>query len=184
MYNVREIWPYSIEENLLQGDCSTVIHAELAHWRRYFHGSPWTEVFSFLENDVADAPEDVRIDLNGQGIYALVMRYATRPFEEAVLEAHKTHVDIQISLEGSEIIDGFPRGTLEEKTPYDPEKDVVFFHRFGPAPVRIDNLPGRFTVLFPEDAHMPQLCGAHGPAPVKKAVVKVPVVLLPAMEEY
>ena len=155
-----------------------MIHAELADWRSHLHGDVWETVFAFLEHEAAQAPEGIRLDLNRPGLYALVMRYDTRGPDGGVLEAHDAHIDVQMSLEGSERIDWFPRGSLRIRAPYDAAKDVVLFDRPGDAPASVDNLPGRITVLFPEDAHMAQQCGAAPPAPVKKVVVKVPVALL------
>lgn len=159
-----------------------MIHAELGAWRRHLRGEPWETVLAFLENEAAAAPLDTRIALGDAGVYALVMRYDTRDCADAVLEAHDAHVDVQASLEGSEYIDWFARSTLTVSTPYDAERDAVFFSRPCGMPLRLNNVPGRFTVLFPEDAHMAQLRGADAPAPVKKVVVKVPVALLPGGE--
>jgi YhcH/YjgK/YiaL family protein len=140
-------------------------------------------VFAFIQDDACAAPEGERIPLNGAGMFALVMRYDTRPPEKGVLEAHNAYIDVQASLEGGEYIEWFPRAVLAVEKPYDAEKDVVFFTRPGEAPARVYNVPGRFTVLFPDDAHMAQQCGIGSPAPVKKVVVKVPVSLLPAQEQ-
>jgi YhcH/YjgK/YiaL family protein len=159
-----------------------MIHGELGDWRTHLSGEPWLTAFSFLAKEAASAPEGERIALNEGGMYALVMRYPTRGPEDAVLEAHDAHIDIQMSLEGNELIDWFPRHTLTPRAPYDAEKDVIFFERPGDAPARVNNTPGRITVLFPGDAHMAQLCGDAPPAPVKKVVVKVPVALLPPKE--
>lgn len=159
-----------------------MIHGELSDWRCHVQGAPWERVRAFLAEEAAAAPCNEKIPLGEGGMFALVMAYDTRPPEEGVLEAHDAHVDVQMSLDGSEFIDWFPRGALREKAPYDAEKDVVFFERPEGLRVRLHNVPGRFTVLFPNDAHMAQLCGREGPAPVRKVVVKVPVALLPAWE--
>ena len=66
---------------------------------------------------------------------------------------------------------------LAVHAPYDPGSDVAFYHRLGPAPARVDVVPGTFVVPFPRDAHMPQLAVAGVRRIVKKAVVKIPVVL-------
>jgi len=156
-----------------------MIHTHITHWRSHLHGEPWETVFTFLEREAATAPEDVRLVLNDSGLYALVMRYDTRGPEHGVLEAHNTHIDVQMSLVGNEWIDWYPRETLHIRVPYDAAKDVVLFERPGIAPATVDNLPGRVTILFPEDAHMAQQCGAAPAAPVKKVVVKVPIELIP-----
>jgi YhcH/YjgK/YiaL family protein len=101
------------------------------------------------------------------------MTYQTCLPEESVLETHDKYIDIQMSLMNSEAIDWFPRHVLEVRVPYDPDLDRTFYHRPEMAPVRINNFPGFFTVLHPDDAHMPKLMTAGKPELVKKVVVKV-----------
>ncbi len=144
----------------------------IENWRRYGTGRAWKTVFSFLENLDADSEADGRVALQGDDIYARIMSYPTRSPEEAVLEAHDQYIDIQLSLVNSERIGWFPRAALTVETPYNPEKDVVFFHKSAVPAARIDNIPGQFTVLFPQDAHMPQLMTGATPETVKKVVVK------------
>lgn len=150
-----------------------MIHDTLDHWQRYFTAPPWQRVFEFLARLGPDANEEKKIVLQGEEMYASIMRYDTCGPEEAKLEAHDTFIDIQMSLVKSEGIDWYPRNILTVKTPYDHERDRTLYERPQETPTRINNYPGRFTVLFPEDAHMPkQLTGAH-PEQVKKVVVKL-----------
>jgi biofilm protein TabA len=155
-----------------------MIHAELGNWKRHLKGEPWDRIYTFLKNDLAAAPEDEKIDL-GAGVFARIMRYDTIAPEEAKLEAHDTYADIQISIENSETIRWYPRGILTQKTAYNEERDVLFFHPPAEKPSAVCNRPGRFSVFFPEDAHMPKLITDGTSESVKKAVVKVPVSLLP-----
>ena len=155
-----------------------MIVEELKNWRAVFRGKTWKTVFTALEALGPDTPEgETRLD--GDDIILRVMSYATRrPWDEsAVLEAHREYIDIQVSLQGAERIDWFPLEELTEKAPYNPDSDAVFFYRPGagrtPAPAHVDNVPGRFTVLFPTDAHMPQMSVEGEPCMVKKAVVKL-----------
>lgn len=159
-----------------------MIHGVLSEWGWHLRGALWERVRAFLSEEAGGAPVGERIPLGDGGMFGLVMQYDTRGPENAVLEAHDAHVDVQMSLDGAEYIDWFPRDALTVTTPYDAEKDVVFFARPERMRVRLHHVPGRFTVLFPNDAHMAQLCGREGPAPVRKVVVKVPVALLPARE--
>lgn len=152
-----------------------MINDTLDNWREYVSGAAWSRVFEFLAKLDAHAPDEDRIELDGDRIFARVMSYVTKTREEAVLEAHDRHIDVQVSLSNSEAIECHERGRLEIKTPYDPEKDVVFFRPPDGFAARVVNSPGRFTVLFPQDAHMPQLMTGRFPESVKKVVVKVSV---------
>lgn len=73
-----------------------------------------------------------------------------------------------MSLQNSEAIDWYLRDTLRINTACDPAKDRTLYHRAEPAPVRVNNFPDSFTVLFPHDAHMPKLITVNAPEQVKK----------------
>ncbi len=156
-----------------------MIVGRLQHWRERFSGSAWTRAFDALESVSGDSPEE-RTPLGNDGMYMRVMSYATRSpvSENAVLEAHRVMVDVQVALQGSERIDWFPLESLTAKDVYDPANDVQRYHRPGPAPASVDVVHGTFVVLFPEDAHMPQLVTARGDERVKKVVVKIPLASL------
>lgn len=154
-----------------------MIVGRLDSWQESFDGPIWSSAFKHLAGLKPDSLEE-DIVLSEEGLLVRVMSYPTRYPEEAVLEAHDKHIDIQTALVNSEGIDWFPRGQLQTKTPYDTEKDVIFFHRPPAAPARISVYPGTFVVLFPQDAHMPRLVTGSEPEVVKKAVVKVPLHLV------
>jgi len=145
----------------------------IAHWRRYDGGTAWEAAMGFLEtlNPAREEPE--RVPILGDDVFARIMSYPTRTPAEAVLEAHDVYIDIQASLVGSEAIAWFPRADLAVETPYDAEKDAVFFQKNVVPPAMVCNLPGQFTLLFPEDAHMPQLVTGDAPETVKKVVIKL-----------
>ena len=150
-----------------------MIHALLRNWHLYYKSTPWKCAFEFLCSLSASSENCSRIPLQGDDIYAAIMSYQTCYPEEPVLETHDVYIDIQMSLTNSEVIGWFPRQALEVKVPYDPDLDRTLYHRPEMAPVRINNFPGVFTVLYPFDAHMPKLMTADKPEMVKKVVIKV-----------
>jgi len=149
-----------------------MIYDMLENWPHYFNSAPWRCAFDFLAS-LSSATKDERISLQSDDIYALIMSYETCQPEESVLETHNEYIDIQMSLVNSEAIDWFPRPALEVKVPYELDLDRTFYHRPDIVPVRVYNFPGFFTVLYPDDAHMPKLMTADKPEFVKKVVVKV-----------
>lgn len=143
-------------------------------WRCYFPGNAaWQSAFTFLESLSVDAEPTEMVPILGDRVMARVMSYTTRTEDDAVLEAHNTYVDIQTSLLNQERIDWFPRATLTIKTAYNATSDAIFFVRPERSPISIINIPGQFVVLFPQDAHSPQLVVGSTPELVKKVVVKV-----------
>ena len=154
-----------------------MITDRLDRWEQYFSGETLACAFKFLQSLNADS-EDKITELKGKDLFARVMSYETKTNQEAKLEAHNKYIDIQMSLIGAERIDWFPRESLKLKTAYNETKDAEYYHRPGDAPMHIDNHPGYFTLLYPDDAHMPQLIVGDAPTLIKKVVIKVNVDLV------
>ena len=152
-----------------------MIHDALSNWNLYFHTSPWKQVFEFLSSLTPGSPVSSRIDLAGDSMYGAIMEYETCLPGDSKIETHDQNIDIQMSLMNSEAIDWYPRSALSIQTPYDPGRDRTLYHCPGNAPGRVGNFPGYFTVLFPDDAHMPKLMTGSMPVMVKKVVVKLNV---------
>ena len=151
-----------------------MIHDQLTHCQSYFHSPPWQHAFEFLTSLRPDSQDESHIALEGDRMYAAIMTYQTGQPWNSVLETHERYIDIHMSLNNSESIDWYPRCALHVSTQYDPTRERTLYHRPDvPAPARVFNLPGRFTVLFPQDAHMPKLMVHNSPERVKKVVVKV-----------
>ena len=101
----------------------------------------------------------------------MVQTYDTKPRSAGRWEAHKRYIDIQFIVEGEEVMGVAPVSELTEKTPFDPAKDVGFFDGTGQF---FTMRAGEFAILYPHDAHMPQIAPGE-PAYVRKVVVKVAV---------
>lgn len=130
------------------------------------------EGLRFLQSAAADLPAGHYL-LSGEN-YANVDEYDTKRVNPVGFEAHQKYIDIQFLLSGEERVLVRP---LEEcccTMPYDAVRDAAFFRHdeAGAAELRLGN--GYFAVLFPNDAHEPQLCVGE-PQAVRKVVVKVAV---------
>lgn len=154
-----------------------VIVGQLLDWRDHLEGEMWQEAFDFLQSLGPDA-EDREVELRGDKMFARVISYDTRSTDTAILESHREYIDVQTALSGPEGIDWYPVNALEVKEPYNDEFDRALYHRYEPAPAHIDNHPGMFVVMYPGDAHMPQLIVGNEPEHITKAVVKVHVSLV------
>jgi len=97
----------------------------------------------------------------------------TRNSSEGFLEYHRKYVDLQIVVSGMEQIGVAPLSECSCNKPFDSEKD------FGVADGGEDCVtlsPGRFVLLFPEDAHNPSCSVNEVRQMVRKLVFKIPVV--------
>ena len=159
------------------------------------------EALKFLQNATPSTPTGV-IQLNPR-VKAIVSEYETKPENENGYEAHKRYIDIQALLEGEERIACLPIEWLQETKPYSEDCDAAFYTadiKHHPSeesrlPSEESHLPSEeshlpssiihhtssiilrprfFTILFPQDGHMPQL-SITTPTHVKKVVIKVAV---------
>lgn len=124
--------------------------------------------FRFIET-VDPAIEPGRYELSGE-MYALVQSYQTQPVAGALFEAHRDFIDIQYIMEGIERIDYAPVTDLEAGE-YQSGKDYLPLKGKGQS-FLLDS--GKFGIFLPQDAHLPSRM-VEKPEPVKKIVVKVPV---------
>lgn len=124
--------------------------------------------------DLAAIADGQKISIDGERVYAMSQSYETIDPAEGFYEAHRNYIDIQIMVEGSEVMYWTPLADLPTvKTPYNPDRDVVFFEEpsFGvPMPVRA----GDFAVFFPSDGHKPR-CRNGAAEKIRKIVVKIAV---------
>jgi YhcH/YjgK/YiaL family protein len=115
---------------------------------------------------------DGRYELDGDNVFAIVVRYETKPADAAKWEAHRKYTDVQYMVEGRERMGYTPlNARLTASQPYDSEKDVVFYNAQGDF---IDAPAGRFIIFMPHDVHAPGIAADAKAAPsrVFKVVVK------------
>jgi biofilm protein TabA len=129
----------------------------------------FAEGFRFIREQAGSAAVG-RHELTG-GAYALVQEYDTKPLAGASFEAHRKFIDIQYIASGSELI---YYANLESLTPgvYQEEKD---FQPLTGAGSTLTVGSGEFAIFYPQDGHLPSRETAAGLRPVRKVVVKIPV---------
>ena len=148
-----------------------MIYDHIDNWTRYAGlGSGIVEGLRFLQSATVNLAAG-RHSLSGED-YANVDLYTTKQVNEVGYEAHRKYVDIQFLLEGEERVKVRPIEGLACTMPYDAACDVAFFADDGTVATEVTIGKGYFVILFPNDAHEPQLC-TDTPRPVKKVVVKV-----------
>lgn len=124
-----------------------------------------SSVDSSIENGVHSISENVK---------AIVSEYETKDINPNGFEAHREYLDIQYLIHGKEIIKCKPINGLIVTKEYDAEKDYLLMSD------ELDNTSdfllgdGYFALLYPDDAHEPQLCVGESET-VKKVVVKIKI---------
>ena len=110
----------------------------------------------------------------GENCYVNVIESKTKT-ELAPMEAHEVFVDVQCLLVGEEKILYTDKAGLPVTTPYNEQKDVVFFD-FTSAD-EVCYRAGEGIVLYPNEAHLPGRA-VTTEMTVKKAVLKIAVALI------
>ena len=91
---------------------------------------------------------------------------------EVAFETPDRFMDIQCMIEGQEIIGVADRATLSEKTPYNEQKDITFYHDPETAYSQVLLAAGTLVTLMPDEAHKPKIA-VSGPETIKKVVIKI-----------
>lgn len=119
--------------------------------------------------DLADGRHDIRED----AVFALVQTPTTRNEAGLEYEAHRSFIDLQYVVLGTERMLIRPVDTLTTSVPYNAEKDVAFYAPDATSVVtEIVLHPESFAIFFPQDAHLP-LLHTGSAATVHKIVVKI-----------
>jgi YhcH/YjgK/YiaL family protein len=143
----------------------------LSKWPRYAPVHPgFRQAFDALSRPGLLSLPAGRHELDGERLYLLIDDRDGRGRDGARLEAHRTYIDIQLTLAGAEEIGWRPLDACARQAgEFDTARDIVFFDdrpdTWVAVPVQ------HFAVFFPEDAHAP--LGGHGA--LRKAIVKVAV---------
>jgi len=114
---------------------------------------------------------DGRHAIDGDHLFALVQRYTSKPLAEGRWEAHRKYIDLQYVVSGTEQI-GYVSIDQLAAEPHDEERDLAWLS--GTAGQWITVPAGHFMLLWPGDAHMPQIA-TGAPSEILKVVVKIEV---------
>ena len=128
------------------------------------------KAFDALEELLRTVPEVGRYDVAGDDAYIMVSEYETNPInEDRRFETHRDYIDIQLLLEGREVIGFAKRDDLEVTDEYRPDYELYgMIEDFD----RVVLEKGKFTVIYPPEPHAPGLV-LNVPERVKKVVIKV-----------
>ncbi|KIL41457.1 hypothetical protein SD70_07430 [Gordoniibacillus kamchatkensis] len=133
--------------------------------------SGFASAFDFIANNELAAMQPGKYEINGSDLFLLLQNYCTRPLEQGFWEAHRSYIDIQYMLEGTERMGYAHADHLTVTEDHLDEKDYKVLVGNGDF-VTVGK--GSFAIFYPDDAHMPCLAVTK-PEPVMKAVFKVKI---------
>ncbi|MHB8581047.1 MAG: YhcH/YjgK/YiaL family protein [Ignavibacteriaceae bacterium] len=130
------------------------------------------DVSNFIKGNIFSLPNGT-YKVNDKGTYATVSEYESKEMSSCFIEHHQKNIDVQIVLKGRE---KFGVCNISEciKLDFDTEKD---FGKLEGKVSLLDLTGSNFIIVFPQDGHMPKVCFGSKLEPVKKLVIKVPVVV-------
>ena len=114
--------------------------------------------------------EDGKYEIDGDKIYLNISTYETKTHENAKIEIHKDYIDIQLIINGRELIGMDSVDGLEVLAPYTPDYALYAMSEDYDKVILKD---GEFAIIFPEEGHAPCLAVDNVPSTVRKMVIKV-----------
>ena len=131
-----------------------------------------SEVVKFLsELDINNIKLGKRV--LSDSIYVNIEEYNTKDIEVASFESHDKYIDIQLLLDGSENIYYASRDNLSVKVPYDETRDIAFYSDSIQCYPYIKLDGTNFMMIYPHEAHVPQVSINGLSQKVLKVVVKI-----------
>lgn len=129
------------------------------------------KAFKFLKNHNLKELSVGKYEIEGEEIFASVQEYTTQQLQYKKYESHEKYIDIQLIIEGEEIMGYMPIVSLEVDEDLRPESDMIFYKDTEKGS-NIRFSAGDYAIFFPEDGHKPG-CTLEKTSNVKKIVVKV-----------
>ena len=150
-----------------------MIYDHFSNLERYRNLSP--SIYRALRF-LADAKPDIAVGRHslGETDYVNIMDYETLRVNPVGYETHRQYIDIQYCITGSELVAIRQADTIQVTTPYNDQRDLTLHADDGAWRTELKIGNGYFLILFPNDAHMPQLC-IDQPVALRKAIAKVHV---------
>ena len=128
------------------------------------------KAFDALEGLLRGEIADGRHEVEGDDAYIMVSSYTTNPVnEDRRFETHRDYIDVQLLLEGKELVGFADKKDLAVTDPYRPDYELYgMIKEFD----KVILTEGKFVVIYPSEPHAPGLA-AEEPQSVRKVVIKI-----------
>lgn len=117
-----------------------------------------------------------KYEIDGNNIYASVFEYETKDALNCRYEVHRKYIDIQLLISGKEIIHVTPIKNIDITDDYNLTKDISFgILKDKELENTLIMSKGLAAILYPKDAHQPNMRIVDNNSINKKIVVKVAI---------
>jgi biofilm protein TabA len=110
----------------------------------------------------------------GSGAFAIEQVYETKIRSEGFFESHRKYIDLQVIVEGEELMEVVDVASITVNQSYQEERDLITYSEAANAS-QLRLFEGHAAIFFPVDVHMPTLRLHTSASLVRKTVVKIPV---------
>ncbi|MDR2008468.1 MAG: YhcH/YjgK/YiaL family protein [Alphaproteobacteria bacterium] len=128
------------------------------------------KILNFIANTDFSKIEGDKITIDDDNFFML-SSMQTKDITDGFWEAHRKYIDIHYILEGAEMFGYENIGELQVDKDYNPDKDMITYVGAMKNPIILKQ--GMFAVVYPEDAHMPNVSPNGEKIPLKKIVFKI-----------
>lgn len=115
-----------------------------------------------------------KYEIDGDNVNFSVSEFQAAKPEEKFFETHDEHIDIHVTLKGSEWYGYAPAEKMKNEKDHSVEKDNRHFYDKPLDALFFRAIPGHFLIFMPEDAHKAAFT-MDEQGPVKKIVMKVKI---------
>lgn len=136
----------------------------------YKNKARWDKAFAFMKETNVDSLKPGTYPIDGKNVFVKVTEYNSKNAEDVSFEAHKNYSDIHYVVLGTEYIGRAVLSKARVMTPYDDEKDIVFYEAKESQILLAE--PGTFFIVFPNELHRSGV-KVEESIPVKKIVIKI-----------
>ncbi len=147
----------------------------LVDFQRQYEKNPeqWSALFKWLQETDLLALSKGKHPIPGTTMVASVQDDTNKPLEKRNSESHRTHIDFQYVVSGTEGFALIDHGSSTPNCEYDAKKDVIHYDYVKDKTKFFTNRKGSFNIFFPGDWHIAkvQLCKKN--KPFRVIVVKV-----------
>jgi YhcH/YjgK/YiaL family protein len=143
----------------------------LENLEKYVSLNPlFKEVVDFLKANKLENLDAGKHLIKGEDVFVNIQEVKGKTQEQAVIEYHKSYIDIQVPLTANETYGYMPTVEL-------PEAEFSVENDMAKVPCIMGRCyvtctPGMFVIFFPQDGHAPCICDK---AELRKAIFKVKV---------
>ena len=131
-----------------------MIYDTVENMSLYFDKDPrFAKVCKAYEDFMKNPVESGRIDIEPEKVWCNVSKYETKLREGAKYESHREFADVQLMVEGEELIGWAPFDECTITDDFKEGGDIAFMTAEND--IMLPLRKGYFMVFFPEDAHMP-----------------------------